>query len=166
MPHRVTAAVVVDDVLEPLVQVHDNVVPYPFVRVVDDLRGGEAAVTVAVRVEVAQAHVLLDDGGDLRETVLAADLAAHAGMVALAVQAGGFGDVVEQGAGDHQLPVRLGPFRVGGDQPADQLFGQPCDHQRVVTDVRQHLVALHQLEAGGKRRHGYGGNHGGRVIGR
>jgi hypothetical protein len=145
------------DIFQPLVEIDHHIMSYPLVCVVDDFPGSEVSVAVPLGIIVPQQHVLLDDGGDLRVAMLSADLGSGLGMIAVAAQTGGLGDVVEEGAADHQVEVGLGAIWGKGCESALELFRQAGNYQGVVADIGQHAVLFHQADTLGQRGKGRSG---------
>ena len=75
MAGGVVLAVMLQDILQTLVQIHHHVMAHPLVGVIDDLTGGEPAFCVAAGIVLPQEDMLLHDGGNFRIAVVSADFA-------------------------------------------------------------------------------------------
>ena len=129
LANGVVFAVTVKNIFQSLVQRHHHMMPHSFIGVVDDLPGPEMSRRIPFRFVMVEQDVLFDNIGDLGKSVLPADLGTDLGMVAVAVEAGCLGDIMEQRPGNHQVTVGLGPVRIGGAEPGQQLLSQAGDHQ-------------------------------------
>ena len=156
----IIAAVVIKDIVKPGLQADNLFMLHPFVSIVDEIAGGEVALVVAPGIMAVEKDMLVDDAGDLRVALIGADLRPGGGVIAAPVQTRCFGDIMEESAGDHQLPARrmLGG-ELMGDEAIDDYFRHPRHDDGMIPDVWQHPVLFHKevafIDAGDPHDHVY-----------
>ena len=95
----------VDNIFKPILQGDDCGMLYPFVRIVDDFTRLKVSLFVPFGCERFQDDMFTDNGPDIGETVINADLLALLGMPAAAVKTSGFGYIVKQGTCPDQTGI-------------------------------------------------------------
>ena len=122
----IAIAITFENIIETTGQRHYLIVQYPLVGIENQFFGTEQTALVEISMKVLQHHMLGDDLADLRVAEVDAYLPANFGMMAPGFDAQGFGDIMEQCAGNCLVAVRQRAWAFPCSRQAiDQCSGNP-----------------------------------------